>query len=140
MYWLSLIQSENEVAQSCPTLYDPMDCSLPGSYIHEIFQVRILESVAISFSRGLGLEWVNLMQMTIISTTAGRSPSEEMEQPSWSTRVRNAVVGCNLKNDRMISVRFQGKSFNIMVTQVYAPMSNAEEAEVDWFCEDLQTF
>ena len=87
MFWLSLIQSESEVAQSCPTLYDPMDCSLPGSYIHEIFQVRILESVAISFSRGLGLEWVNLMQMTIISTTAGRSPSEEMEQPSWSTRV-----------------------------------------------------
>ena len=138
MYWLSLIQSENEVAQSCPTLYDPMDCSLPGSYIHEIFQVRILESVAISFSRGLGLEWVNLMQMTIISTTAGRSPSEEMEQPSWSTRVRNAVLGCNLKNDRMISVRFQGKPFNITVIQVYAPTSNAEEAEIEQFCEDLQ--
>ena len=54
--------------------------------------------------------------------------------------VRNAVLGCSLKNDRMISVHLQGKPFNIMVTQVYAPMSNAEEAEVDWFCEDLQTF
>ena len=53
-------------------------------------------------------------------------------------RVQNAVLGCNLKNDRMISVRFQGKSFNITVTQVYAPPSNAEEAEVEWFCEDLQ--
>ena len=44
-------------------------------------------------------------------------------------RVQNAVLGCNLKNDRMISVRFQGKSFNITVIQVYAPTSNAEEAE-----------
>ena len=52
-------------------------------------------------------------------------------------RVRNAVLGCNLKNDRMISVRFQGKPFN-MVIQVYAPTSNAEEAEVEWFYEDLQ--
>ena len=46
-------------------------------------------------------------------------------------RVRNAILGCNLKNDRMISVRFQGKPFNIMVIQVYAPTSNAEEAEVE---------
>ena len=53
-------------------------------------------------------------------------------------RVRNAVLGCNLKNDRMISVRFQGKPFNITIIQVYAPTSNAEEAEVEWFYEDLQ--
>ena len=53
-------------------------------------------------------------------------------------RVRNAVLGCNLKSDRMISVRFQGKPFYIMVIQVYAPTSNAEEAEVEWFYEDLQ--
>ena len=53
-------------------------------------------------------------------------------------RVRNAVPGCNLKNDRMISVRFQGKSFNIMIIQVYAPTSNAEQAEVEQFHEDLQ--
>ena len=52
--------------------------------------------------------------------------------------VRNAVLGCNLKNDRMISVRFQGKPFNIMVIQAYAPTSNAEEAEVEQFYEDLQ--
>ena len=48
-------------------------------------------------------------------------------------RVQNTVLGCNLKNDRMISVRFQGKSFSITVIQVYAPSSNAEEAEVEWF-------
>ena len=53
-------------------------------------------------------------------------------------RVRNAVLGCNLKNDRVISVRFQGKPFNITVIQVYAPTSNAEEAEVERFYEDLQ--
>ena len=53
-------------------------------------------------------------------------------------RVRNAVLGCNLKNDRMISVRFQGKPFNITVIQVYAQTSNAEEAEVEQFYEDLQ--
>ena len=53
-------------------------------------------------------------------------------------RVQNAVLGCNLKNDRMISVCFQGKPFNITVIQAYAPTSNAEEAEVKWFYEDLQ--
>ena len=51
-------------------------------------------------------------------------------------RIRNAVLGCNLKNHRMISVRFQGKPFNITVIQVYAPTSNTEE--VEWFYEDLQ--
>ena len=53
-------------------------------------------------------------------------------------RVQNAVLGCNLKNDRMISVHFQGQPFNIRVIQVYAPTSNAEEAEVERFYEDLQ--
>ena len=53
-------------------------------------------------------------------------------------RVQNAVLGCNLKNDRMISVQFQGKPFNITVIQVFAPTSNAEEAQVEWFYEDLQ--
>ena len=53
-------------------------------------------------------------------------------------RVRNAVLGCNLKNDRMIAVHFQGKPFNITVIQVYAPTRNAEEAEVERFYEDLQ--
>ena len=53
-------------------------------------------------------------------------------------RVQNVVLGCNLKNDRMSSVRFQGKPFNIMVIQAYAPTSNAEEAKVEQFYEDLQ--
>ena len=58
--------------------------------------------------------------MTIISTTVGKNPLEE-----------------NLKNDRMISVHFQGKPFSVTVIQVYAPARNAEEAEVEWLCEDL---
>ena len=53
-------------------------------------------------------------------------------------RVRNAVLGCNLTNERMISVHFQGKPFNVTLIQVYAPTSNAEEAEVEQFYEDLQ--
>ena len=53
-------------------------------------------------------------------------------------RVQNAVLGCNLKNDRMISVHFQGKLFSITVIQVYDPTSNSEEAEVEWFYEDLR--
>ena len=52
-------------------------------------------------------------------------------------RVHNAVLGYDLKNDRMISIRFQGKPFNITVIQVYAPTNNAEEAEVEWLYEDL---
>ena len=55
-----------------------------------------------------------------------------------NNRVQNAVFGCNLKNDRMLSVHFQGKPFNITVVQVYAPTSNTEEVEVEWFYEGLQ--
>ena len=55
-------------------------------------------------------------------------------------RVQNAILGYNLKNDRMISVHFQGKPFNITVIQVYAPITDAKEAEVDWFYKDLQDF
>ena len=70
--------------------------------------------------------------MTIISTTLGKNPLEEMGVAIIvNKRVRNAVLGCNLKNDKMISVHFQGKPFSITVIQVYAPTSNAEEAEVD---------
>ena len=53
-------------------------------------------------------------------------------------RVQNAILGCNLKNDRMISVHFEGKPFNITVIQIYALTSNAEQAEVKWLYEDLQ--
>ena len=77
--------------------------------------------------------------MTIISTTVGKNPLEKNGVAIMvNRRVRNAVLGCNLKNHRMISVRFQDKPFNITVIQVYASTSNAEEAEVEQFYEDLQ--
>ena len=77
--------------------------------------------------------------MTILSTTVGRNPLEEMGVVIIvNKRVQNAVLWCNLKNDKMISVHFQGKPFNITVIQAYAPTSNAEEAEAERFYEDIQ--
>ena len=84
------------------------------------------------------LKWMNLTQMTIISTGGQKSLRRNGVATMVNKRVRNAVLGCNLKNDSMISVHFQGKPLNIRVIQVYAPTSNAEEAEVEHFCEDLQ--
>ena len=78
--------------------------------------------------------------MTIISTTSSESLRRNGVAIMVNKRVRIAVLGCNLKNDRKISVRFQGKPFNITVIQVYAPTSNAEEAEVELFYKDLQDF
>ena len=76
--------------------------------------------------------------MTIISTTVGKNPLRNGVAIMVNKRVQNAVFGCNFKNDRMISVHFQGKPFNITVIQVYAPISNAEEVEVERSYEDLQ--
>ena len=76
--------------------------------------------------------------MTIISTAVGKNLIEEIVAIIVNERVQNTVLRCNLKNDRMISVHFQGKPFNIRVIQVHAPTSNAEEAGVEWFYEDLQ--
>ena len=77
--------------------------------------------------------------MTIIPTTVGKKFLRRNGVAIIVNKtVQNAVLGCSLKNDRMISVCFQGKPFNIMVIQVYAPTSNAEEAEVERFYEDLQ--
>ena len=79
--------------------------------------------------------------MTIIPTTVGKECLRRNGVALIvNKRVRNAVFGCSLKNDRMISVCLQGKPFNITVIQVYAPTSNGEEAEVEQFYEDLQDF
>ena len=77
--------------------------------------------------------------MTVISTIVGRNPLRRNGVAiTVNKTVRNAVLGCNLTNNRMISVRFQVKPFNITVIQVYAPISNTEEAEVERFYEDLR--
>jgi len=77
--------------------------------------------------------------MTIISTTVGQEYLRiNGVALIVNIRVQNAVLGCNLKNDRMISVSFQGRPFNITVIQDYAPTTNAKEAEIEQFYEDLQ--
>ena len=80
--------------------------------------------------------------MTIISTTVGRKKWNSLRRNGVAIivnkRIQNAVFGCSLKNDRMISVHFQGIPLSITVIQVYARTSNAEEAEVERFYEDLQ--
>ena len=76
--------------------------------------------------------------MTIISTTVAGSPWKKWSSLIVYKRVQNAVLGCSLKNNRMISVHFQDKPFNIIVIQVYAPTSNTEEAEVEQFYKHLQ--
>ena len=81
---------------------------------------------------------MNLTQMTIIYYCGQESLRTNGIAIIENKRVWNAVLGCNFKNERMISVPFQGKPFSITVIQDYAPTSNTEEAEVEWFCEDLQ--
>ena len=76
--------------------------------------------------------------MTIITCRKQESLRRNAVVLIVNKRVQNAVLGCNLKNDRKISVHFQGKPFNITVIQVYAPTTNANEAEVEWFYDDLQ--
>ena len=77
--------------------------------------------------------------MTILSTTVGQeSLRRDGVALIVNKRAQNAVLGCSLKNDRRISVHFQGKPFSITVIQVYAPTSSVEEAEVEYFYEDLQ--
>ena len=77
--------------------------------------------------------------MTIIFTTVGKNPLEKNGVAlTVNKRVQNAVLLCSLKNERMISVHFQGKPFNIPVIQVYVSTNNAEEAEAEWFYDFLE--
>ena len=77
--------------------------------------------------------------MTIISTAVSKNPfTRNGVALMVHKRVGNAILEYNLKNDQMSSVHFQGKPFSITVIQAYSPTSNAKEAEVEWFCEDLQ--
>ena len=83
--------------------------------------------------------WTRLKRLSSSSTSGQESLRRNGVAMIVNKRVQNAVLGCNLKNERMISVCFQGKPFNIIVIQVYAPTSNAEEAEVERFYEDVGT-
>ena len=76
--------------------------------------------------------------MIIISITVGKDPQKKWSRPHNQQKSSKCSFWCNLKNNRTISVCFQSKAFNITVIQVYAPTTNAEEAAVEWFYEDLQ--
>ena len=91
----------------------------------------------LGFSKLKGTGMGEFTQMTIISTTAGRNPLEEMEKQS-KEESKMQYLDAISKKDRMISVHFQGKPFNIIVIQVCAPITNTEEAEVEHFYDDLQ--
>ena len=100
-----------------------------------------MERVNINILEISELKWTgmaNWIQITIISTTGQESLRRNGVALTVNKRVQNAVLRCSLKNNRMISVSFQGNPFNITAIQVYAPINNAEEAEVEWFYEDLQ--
>ena len=87
---------------------------------------------------GVAQSWTRLKWLSSSSSSGQESLRRNGVAIMVNQRVWNAVLGCSLKNNRMISVHFQGKPFNITVIQVYAPTSNAEEAESEWFYEDLQ--
>ena len=84
------------------------------------------------------LEWTGMGEFNSDDHYIYYWGQESLRRNGVAIMVNKRVLGCNLKNNRMISVRFQGKSLNITVTQAYAPSSNAEEAEVEWFYDDLQ--
>ena len=116
------VKSESEVAQSCPTLNDPMDCSLPGSSNNVIFQARLLEWGAIAFSSICLIDTYSMDEFNSDDHYIYYRGQDSLRRNGVAfivnQRVRNAVLGYNLKNNRMISVCFQGKPFNITVIQV----------------------
>ena len=152
-----------QLLQSCPTLWDPVDDSPLASSVNGILQARILEWVLLALLQNIFLTqgW---NQVSCISCNAGRfflqlshqrspirtssddhyiyySGQESLQRNGVALIVNksvwNAVLWCNLKNERMVSACFQGKPFNITVIHVYAPITNSKEAEVEWFCEDF---
>ena len=107
--------------------------------MHEAWNVFYAETVLVRISE---LKWTGVGEFNSDDHYIYYCGQESLRRNGVAImvnkRVQNAVLGCNLKNDRMNSIHFQGKPFNITVIQVYAPTSNAEESEVEWFYEDLQ--
>ena len=111
-----------------------------GQWIKEVVKQE-MSRVNINILGISELNWIGIdefIQKTIISTTVGKNPNKKWVSLTVNKGVWNAVLGWNLKNDRVMSVYFQGKTFNITVIQVYAPVTHAVEAEVEQFYEDLQ--
>ena len=119
------VKSESEVAQLCPTLSAPMDCSPPGSSTH-------------GFSRQEDWSGVPLPSPIVEPYWDPNNGGIPLLEHCRRCILTGLQKGMQSQKQQMISVRFQGKPFNITVIQVYAPTSNAEEAEVERFYEDLQ--
>ena len=164
IYSLAAAPAAN-LLQLCLILCDPIDSSPQGCPVPGILQARTLEWVAISFSNvwkwKVKVKPLSHVRLLVIPWTAAYQAPPSMgfsrqeywngvplpspiqpwhtPFPIWNQSVFPCpVLGCNLKNNRMISVHFQGKLFNISVIQVYAPTSNEEEAEVERFYENVQ--
>jgi len=109
------VKSESEVVQSCPTLSDPMDCSLPGSSVHGIFQARVLEWGCHCLLR----KWMGMGEFNSDGHCIYYCGQECLRRNgvdlTVNKRVQNAILGCSLQNNRMISVHLQDKPFNITV-------------------------
>ena len=120
------VKSESEDAQLCPTLSDPMDRSLPGCSVHGIFRQEYWSGLPLP-----SLKWTGMGELNSDDHYIYYCGQESFRRNGVAIKVNNVVLGGNLKSNRMISVRFQGKPFNITAIQVYAPTSNAEEAEVE---------
>ena len=107
--------------------------------VHGVLKARMLKRFAISISSNIlgisELKWTGMDKFNSDDHYIYYCGQESLRRNGVAIMVnkgvQNAILGCNLKNDRMISVRFQGKPFNVMVIQVYAPTSNGEEAEVE---------
>ena len=111
-----------------------------GPWIKEVVKQE-MSRVNINILGISELNWIGIdefIQKTIISTTVGKNPDKKWVSLTVNKGVWNAVLGWNLKNDRVMSVYFQGKTFNITVIQVYTPTTNTEENDVEWFYDDLQ--
>ena len=127
----------------CPPTSQTMSCSTVSLWLgkHLIPHECLISSRQIGLSK---LKWTGMGEFNSDDHYIYYCGQESLRRNGVaiivSKRVWNAVLGCNLKNDRMISAHFQCKPYNITVIQVYAPTSNTEEAEVEWFYEDLQDF
>ena len=139
-FWIVPVMSSvkfSSVSQLCPTLCDPMDCSMPGlSVHHQLLQlaethVHQVGDAIIDIIRISELKWIGMGEFNSDDHYIYYCGQESLRRNGVALivnkRVWNAVLRCNLKNDRMISVHFQGKPFYISVIQIYAPTTDRQD-------------
>ena len=144
-WWCHPVVSSSVVPFSCFPQSAKVSGSFPmsqlfasGGQIYRSFSFSISPSNEYSGLISFRTDWFDLPTVHYIYYCGQESIRRNGVALIVNKSIRNAVLGCNLKDDRMISVRFQGKPFNISVTKVYAPVTKVEEVEVERFYEDLQ--